>query len=226
MNAQDGAPLCRAVVFDLDGLLVNTEPLYVEVGRRILARRGRSFPQELIDQMMGRPTPVALERMIAYHDLDDSVEDLIRESDAIFPELLDQRLAPMPGAAELLARVQSARIPCGLATGSRRAFVDAVLGRLGWHKAFRFILSAEDVREGKPAPEIYERASQHLGLPPAQTLVLEDSALGTRAAVRAGMVAVAVPGPHSRHHDFAGARFVAASLSDERIGRLLGLPPA
>ena len=216
--------MCRAVVFDLDGLLVNTESLYVEVGRRILARRGRTFPQELIDRMMGRPTPVAIELMIAYHGLSDSVEAIIRESDALFPELLDERLAPMPGAESLLQSLAQHDVPCAMATGSRRHFVDMVLERTGWHGRFRFILSAEDVRRGKPAPEIYETASSRLELPPSNVLVLEDSRQGCEAAVGAGTFAVAVPGSHSRHQTFPDVRFVAPDLGDPRIRQAVGIP--
>ncbi len=217
----DAAGSCRAVVFDLDGLLVNTERLYVEVGRRILARRGCDFPQELIDQMMGRPTPVAIELMIAYHGLDDTVEQIIGESDAIFPALLDAHLEPMPGADELLDYLSEHGIPYGLATGSRGRFVQMVLDRTGWHGRFEFILAAEDVREGKPAPEIYCTATQRLGLPPRQVLVLEDSRQGCAAAVAAGAYTVAVPGEHSRHHTFPGVRFTAWGLGDPRIRTVL-----
>lgn len=213
----------QAVVFDLDGLLFNTEELYEEVGTEVLRRRGRDFTPELIHAMMGRPGHVALSIMIEWHGLDDTVEALVRESEQVFDAILRHRLAPMPGADALLQTLESRGIPRAIATSSTRRFVQTVLGMVGWHHRFNFFLTCEDVVHGKPHPEVYELAASRLGLAPSQVLVLEDSQNGCRAAVAARTVAVAVPSGHSLAHDFSGAALVAESLADERIYRLLGL---
>lgn len=225
MTAQDTRP-CLAVTFDLDGLLFNTEAIYVQVGDTILRRRGARFTQELIDQMMGLPTPLALQRMIDFHRLDATVEQLQAEGDALFPELLDRHLAPMPGAAELLAALEQAEIPRGIATSSRRHIVDLIMERTGWRERFSFLLTAEDIQRGKPAPDVYLRAAELHGVEPSRVLVLEDSTLGSQAAVAAGCYAVAVPGAHSRHQRFPPVRFVADDLWDARIWNAVGLRPA
>jgi HAD superfamily hydrolase (TIGR01509 family) len=217
-----GGPL-RAVVFDMDGLLFNTEELYQLVGSGILQRRGHEFTQALLDAMMGRPSPVALQIMIDRHELSDSVEDLMRETEETFPPILDAHLAPMPGAPELLVALEKAGRPKAIATSSRRLFLDNILSRVGWAERFDFFLTGDDVREGKPHPEIYEAAARRHGLPAEEILVLEDSHNGCRAAVAAGMFTVAVPGDHSRGHDFTGTKFVADSLHDRRIYAALGL---
>ncbi|MGH8247489.1 MAG: HAD family hydrolase [Gammaproteobacteria bacterium] len=213
----------RAVVFDLDGLMLNTEELYVEVGTEILRRRGKLFTQDLIDKMMGRPSAVALGLMIEEHALTDSVEQLLAETDAIFPDILRRRLAPMPGLLELLAALEEHNIPKGIATSSRRVFVDRVLPQLDLHARFEFILTSEDIVHGKPDPEIYLKAAAAHGVEPREMLVFEDSANGCRAAVGAGAVTVAVPGHHSRVHDFSGVTLIADSLEDPRIYGLLGI---
>ena len=119
-----------------------------------------------------------------------------------------------------------AGIVCGYVIGwSRGSWVTlepALLGRVGLLNRLDFVLTAADVTEGKPHPEIYETAALRHGVPTGQLLVFEDSANGCRAAVAAGAVVVAVPGGHSRRHDFSGAHLVADSLADERIYRLLG----
>jgi HAD superfamily hydrolase (TIGR01509 family) len=215
----------RAVVFDLDGLMFNTEELYVDVGTELLARRGCKFTDELLDQMMGRPSRVALQIMIDTHTLRATVEELLAETDEIFPEILRTRLAPMPGLAELLEALEQRRIPKGIATSSRRAFVERVLGQFDYQPRFAPILTSEDITEGKPHPEIYLKSAARLGIDPGEMLVLEDSQNGCRAAVAAGAIAVAVPGAHSRRHDFTGATLVANSLADRRIYERLGISP-
>jgi HAD superfamily hydrolase (TIGR01509 family) len=211
-----------AVVFDLDGLLVNTEELYQHVGSEMLRRRGRTFDADLLDAMMGRPQKVALGVMIEWHGLDDTVETLAAETKVIFESLLDDRLRPMPGAVALVEHLVARGLPRGVATSSGPDFAHDVLGRVGLLDRFGFVLTSADVTQGKPHPEIYETAAGRLGVRPERMLVLEDSAAGCRAAVAAGAVAVALPGGPSRRHDFTGARLVAESLADPRIHALLG----
>ncbi len=211
----------RAVVFDMDGLMFNTEELYQEVGAELLARRGHRWSRELLDAMMGRPGPVSLQIMIDWHGLDATVEQLAAESREIFQRILPERLAPMPGLMELLEAIESLGLPKAVATSSGRDFVRQVLGQFDLEPRFCFLLTAEDVTEGKPHPEIYQKAARRLDVEPREMLVLEDSGHGCRAAVSAGAVAVAVPGPHSQHHDFSGARLVASGLDDPRLRELL-----
>jgi len=213
----------QAVVFDLDGLLFNTEELYQHTGAEMLRRRGHTLTQELLDDMMGRPSAVALQIMIDRHGLDCEVEDLRRETDEIMETLFDTRLAPMPGAAALLDDLEQAGIPRAVATSSRRDFVDAVLGRFGFHRRFAFILCEEDVRHGKPHPEIYELAARKFGATPAEMMVLEDSPNGCRSAVAAGAFVVAAPGPQHRGEPFPGVTLICDSLKDVRIRQALGL---
>jgi len=214
------API-EAVAFDLDGLLVNTEELYQHVGTELLRRRGKPFEPDLLDAMMGRPQPVSLQIMIDWHGLTDTIAALAAETRDIFRGLLDTDLRTMPGAVELLDLLADRGIPRGVATSSGPDFAHDVLGRAGIRERFEFVLTCADVTQGKPHPEIYEAAARRLAVEPARMLVLEDSQAGCRAAVAAGAVAVAVPGGHSRRHDFTGARFVAESLADPRIRALL-----
>ena len=216
-------PRLRAVVFDLDGLLFNTEELYQEVGTELLRRRGKSFEADLLHAMMGRPQPVALQMMIDWHGLTCTVGDLASETEQVFDKILDERLALMPGAAELLAALESAGIRRAIATSSGRNFVSNVLSRFDLEPRFEFILTCEDITHGKPHPEIYLKAAAQFALEPCELLVLEDSQNGCRAAVAAGAWTVAVPAGHSQGHDYGGAALVADTLADRRIYAALGL---
>lgn len=219
---QPSRPL-RAVTFDLDGLMFNSEELYHEVGATILARRGKQITGELLDQMMGRQAHVALRVMIDWHGLDATPAELAAESAEIFVELLPARLQPMPGLLNLLAALEAAGIPKAIGTSSSRAFVDMALGLFNLAPRFNFLITAEDVAHGKPAPDIYLLATERHGVTPAEMMVLEDSQNGCAAAVAAGAYTVAVPHGQSMQHQFPGVRFIATSLADERIYAALAM---
>lgn len=211
----------RAVVFDLDGLMFNTEELYQHVGTEVLRRRGKTFDAELLDLMMGRPPRVSLQIMIDYHKLDATVEQIAREGELVFDEILDTRLETMPGLLPLLDHLEQLDLPKAIATSSGPKFVDNVLGRFDLARRFEFILTCDDIEQGKPHPEIYLLAADRFGIAPTEMLVLEDSQTGCRAAVASGAFAVAVPAGHSHSHCFEGASMVIDTLADPRLYEVL-----
>jgi HAD superfamily hydrolase (TIGR01509 family) len=207
----------------MDGLMFNTEDVYTAVGTLMLRQRGQAFTAELKNAMMGmRPQPT-FEVMIRHCNLSDTWQQLAAESNRLFIGLLPEYLAPMPGLLELLAALERAGIPKAIATSSSRVLVDACLAPFNMQGRFQFILTAEDIVQGKPHPEIYLTAARHFGVPPAEMTVLEDSHNGCLAAVAAGAFTVAVPGEHSREHDFSMASLVVDSLADPRLYRALGI---
>ena len=215
-----------AVVFDMDGLMFNTEDVYTAVGTEILRRRGCEFTVELKNRMMGlRPQPT-FEAMIRYCNLSDTWQELAAESNRLFIDMLDERLASLPGLLELLAALEQAGIPKAIGTSSSRKLVAACLKPFQMEQRFQFILAAEDITHGKPHPEIYLTAARRFGIPPAEMMVLEDSQNGCIAAASAGAYTVAVPGEHSREHDFTSASLVVGSLADRRLYQALGIAPA
>jgi HAD superfamily hydrolase (TIGR01509 family) len=213
----------KAVVFDLDGLLINSEDLYEQAGETVLRRRGKTYDAALREQMMGRPVVDAIRLMIDCHSLPDSVDSLICECKDVLMSLMATSLDTMPGVEQLLDELQAAGIPVAVATSGTREYADGVLTRLNLKHRFRFVLTAEDVERGKPDPSVYLLAAKRLGISPSQMLVLEDSANGCRAAVEAGAYAVAVPNRHTREHKFTGAQYVADTLADPRIRVSLGM---
>jgi pseudouridine 5'-phosphatase len=213
----------RAVVFDLDGLIVNSEDLYELAGETVLRRRGKTYDAALREQMMGRPLADSLRIMIDCHSLGDSVEDLVCECKEVLMAWMATSLAAMPGFYDLLDDLDAANVPVAVATSGVREYAHYVLGRLNVMDRFRFILTAEDIHRGKPDPDVYLLAAERLQLLPAQMLVLEDSANGCQAALVAGAFTVAVPNRHTRAHRFPAVQLVADSLADRRIREALGL---
>jgi HAD superfamily hydrolase (TIGR01509 family) len=213
----------QAVVFDMDGLMFNTEDVYSAVGSEVLRRRGHAFTAELKDAMMGLQPQPAFETMIRHCGLRDTWQQLAAESNHLFKGILKDRLTPMPGLLELLNALEEAGVPKAIATSSCHELVDACLQPMAMHERFQFILAAEDIARGKPHPEIYLTAARRFDVPPAAMTVLEDSQNGCRAAASAGAFTVAVPGQHSRQHDFSMASLVVDSLSDPRLYETLGI---
>src|SRR5580704_5896676 len=204
----------KAVVFDFDGLMFNTEDIFNRSGRELLRRRGKEMTPELLSLMMGRRSDEAFPLMIAALGLTESPTDLRAEERAIFQDLLWKHVAPMPGLFELLSHLDERSVPKGVATSSGLRKFDLV-------ERFDLLLTSEDVVEGKPHPEIYLKAASRLGVEPGEMLVLEDSENGIRSAAAAGAVAVSIPHEHSRYHDFSTATFIAERLDDPKILRLL-----
>jgi HAD superfamily hydrolase (TIGR01509 family) len=207
----------RAVVFDLDGLIANTEDLYEEVGEILLSRRGKIYDRALREQVMGRPAMDALQLMIDCHALAEPLDALMCECKEVLEVLMATTLAAMPGLEMLLSHLQMVRMPIAVATSSTAEYAHYVLDRLGVQNLFQFVLTADHVRYGKPDPEIYLLAARTIGVAPQQMMALEDSANGCRAAVSAGAYTVAVPNRHTRGHLFPGAQFIADTLADPRI---------
>ncbi len=213
----------RAVVFDLDGILANTEDLYEQAGETVLARRGKTYDAELREQIMGRPVVDAIKIMIDCHSLTDSIDDLIQECADMLVQLIASSLAPMPGAVSLINDLHSAGIPIAVATSATAEYADNVLTQLKLKPFFQFILTSADIQRGKPDPEIYLLAASRLGILPTQMMVLEDSANGCRAAVAAGAYTVAVPNRHTKNHNFPNVQFIADTLNDPRIRQAIAL---
>jgi len=210
-------PAIKAVVFDLDGLMFNTEDVFELSGSEVIGRRGHTMTPELRNSMMGRRAEEAFEILIASLQLSESPAELQAETEEIFHNLLDGHLAPMPGLFELLTHIEEAKLPKGVATSSGRAYLEKILTRFELMPRFEVLLTAEDVSQGKPKPEIYLKAAERLNVQPAEMLVLEDSEAGTRAAAAAGAVIVSIPHRHSASQNFDTASHIAESLLDPFI---------
>lgn len=218
-----GIPAVQAVVFDMDGILFDTETLYFDAGQELYRRRGREFTVAAARRIMGVPGLEAMAILQKEEGFSEPASALFEESQAIFERLLADRLTLMPGVIELLERLETRAIPKAVATSTARALTHQMLGRFSLVERFRFILAREDVGQGKPNPEIYLAAANRLRLPPERVLVIEDSPNGLRAASAAGCVAVAIPHELTRSFDFSAALLVADHLLDPRLLALVGL---
>jgi HAD superfamily hydrolase (TIGR01509 family) len=205
------APLARQVVFDLDGLMVDSEPMHELANDRYFARLGTTLDESLREEMMGRRVRDLAEATAGR--LGRSPDDVFAEREAVFWELLEQSgVKPMPGLDQAIAMLRGAGLPLAVATSGTRLYVDHVLDRLGIREAFAVVVSGEEVTAGKPDPEIYLRAAALLGADPADCVALEDTFHGVTAARAAGMHAIAIPNALTAAMDFSAADAVLPDL--------------
>jgi HAD superfamily hydrolase (TIGR01509 family) len=212
-------PAAKQVVFDLDGVMVDSEPVHERANAEYLRRFGVGPDQELLDDMMGRRVRELTDALAARLGLDP--ERAFADREAIFWRLLDQGLEPMPGLHAAVERLAGAGLPMAVASSGTRAYVEHVLERLRLRAAFAAVVSGEDVRHGKPDPEIYLLAAERLRADPGDCVAIEDTTHGIAAARGAGMRAVAVTHPMNATLDLSAADAVVADL-DAAASWILG----
>jgi HAD superfamily hydrolase (TIGR01509 family) len=206
---------CRAVIFDLDGVIWDGEPLYHEAFNVVLKPYGHAIaitdPEYV--QIIGKSVEAAWDWMRSRFALTESPAVFYRAYNAAVLGLMNHPIEPLPGVRELLSELRRRAIPVGLASASLRQWVDATLVGLGLQDAFDATVSASEVRRSKPAPDIYLAASDRLGVPPQDCLAVEDTASGIAAAKAAGMLAVQIRAASTAMPPLPEADFVAEDYS-------------
>ncbi len=186
----------EAVVFDMDGVLVDTEHLWDEVREELTEEWGGRYTPEAQEAMMGMSSPEwsrYLHEVVGLREPPEVInEEVVRRMLARY----ETDLPVVPGAVEAVQRLASAGLRLALASSSNRELIDAVLRRLELASYFEVTVSSEEVARGKPAPDVYLEVARRLGVAPARCAAVEDSASGIRAAHAAGMHVIAYPNRH------------------------------
>lgn len=207
----------RVAVFDMDGLLINTEHLYDDAIGELLDQRGHVFTRDCKLAMMGRPAPAALAILVNTYDLEETHEALIHEIEERLMARMEAGLRTLPGAETLLDFLEERKVPMSVATSSRRRFAEHALGRVGLLERFRFLVCGDEIARGKPAPDIYLESARRHAVAPTAMIVFEDSVTGTTAALASGAFTVTVPGEHSRDATFPEVPLRVDRLDDPRV---------
>jgi HAD superfamily hydrolase (TIGR01509 family) len=181
-----------AVVFDLDGVLIESEQVWAEVRERLVRERGGRWPPDAVRRMMGMSSPEWSRYLAVDLGVPMAPEAIAAEVVARVAARYQAALPLLPGAVEAVRRM-AARWPLGLASSANRPLIDLVLEAAGLRDAFAATVSSEEVDRGKPSPDVYLEAAARLGVEPGRCAAVEDSANGIRAALAAGMLVVAVP---------------------------------
>jgi HAD superfamily hydrolase (TIGR01509 family) len=184
--------MANAVIFDLDGLLLESEQVWNASKRRLTEERGGRWRSEAEHEMLGMSSLEWSRYM--HEELDVPLEppEISREVVGLMIESYERELPLLPGAEEAVRRIAEPW-PLGLASSSNREIIDTVLRRTGWSELFAVTVSSEEVERGKPAPDVYLEAARGLRAPAERCVAVEDSNAGIRAALAAGMGVVAIP---------------------------------
>lgn len=184
----------KAVVFDMDGVLIDSEPVWERVRRKFVADRGGQWPDDAQDRMMGMSTAEWSAYLSADFGLRLPAPRVAELVIAAMAAEYQAHLPLLPGAVDAV-RELSARYPLAVASSAPRSLIEAVLDASGLRPAFAAAVSSEEVDRGKPAPDVYLEATARLGVPASACAAVEDSSNGLRSAAAAGLAVIAVPRP-------------------------------
>jgi HAD superfamily hydrolase (TIGR01509 family) len=187
--------MIEAVVFDLDGVIVDSEQVWDEVRERLAHERGGAWHDGAQADMMGMSSPEWSRYMHERIGLPESPEEINDEVVGLMLERYRESLPLIDGAVDAVRRLAAA-FTLGVASSSNRPLIEVVLERAGIAELFAAIVSSEEVARGKPAPDVYLEAARRLGVEPARCAAVEDSSNGIRSAHAAGMHVLAVPNAH------------------------------
>jgi pseudouridine-5'-monophosphatase len=203
------------VIFDLDGVLLDTEPLYTEATQRIVAPFGKVFDWSTKRHMMGRDALYSARHLVSTLELPISPEEYLRQKDPLLLELFPDA-KQIPGAPELVRSIKTKGLPCAVATSSIRAHFELKIQKHDWFSLFDALVYGDHpgVRAAKPAPDIFLVAADALGAEPENCLVFEDSLAGVSAAATAGMRVIAIPDPHLDAAEYCQAHRVIRSYAE------------
>ncbi len=210
------SPNISCLIYDMDGLLLDTEGIYTEVTQQIVGEYGKVFDWSVKEKIIGRRSIQAAEIIVESLDLPISPQDYLDSRKDVLLEKFKDTEA-LPGAKEMTTHFFKLGIPQALATSSSSPMFEAKFEKhKKWFSQFAQIVRGDDpeLKEGKPAPDIFLLAAKRLGVDPAECLVFEDAPTGTEAALAAGMSVVVVPDPNMDHCHYKNASQIISSLKD------------
>ncbi|MSQ25019.1 MAG: HAD family phosphatase [Dehalococcoidia bacterium] len=204
----------QAVIFDMDGVITDSEPFYAEAVNVVLAERGLALTEENHRAIMGSSIDYTWQWVMDHFHLPGKISQWKAPYDRAVVDILSRKVERAPGLMELLDAITQRKLKIGLATSSQLNWAETVLARLKVRDRFLTIATAEMVAEAKPAPDLYLFAARQLGVAPAACIAIEDSPRGIGSAKNAGITTVAVRTPSTEGMDISAADYIIDSLGE------------
>jgi HAD superfamily hydrolase (TIGR01509 family) len=206
----------KALIFDMDGLMIDSERLYLDVEKEMARSFGKEFKLDTWGKLMGRKPIEGMRVFVEDLGLPISAEEALAMRNVEMRKKYRDEAEAMPGLFQIVNAFNGI-LKLAVCTGAQKEFLEIVVYRLGIRDKFAVLQASDEIRNGKPDPEIYLACSLKLGAKPGECVVLEDSSNGVLAANRAGCYTIAVPSEHSKNQDFRCADYVAADLFDAEM---------
>lgn len=224
MKAKGQRPF--AAIFDWDGVIIDSGQLHAQSWRLLAAELGKSVAADSFIRGFGMKSGRIIAEIHRWATDPAEIARLERRKEELYREIVARsEMTPLPGVVEWLERLNRAGVPCAVASSTHRLNIDAVLDRIGLRHDFREIISAEDVEQGKPNPEVFEKAAERLGIAPARCVVFEDAHVGIEAGHAAGMKVVAVATTHAIEQ-LSAADLVVRRLDELTVEQVAALLPS
>lgn len=210
----------EAFIFDMDGVIIDTEPIHDEIVRGILAKDNIFITDKEFTKYMGMASTAVFELFIKKHNLPYTKEEMAKEHMSDLKKyIVDHHMRPIEGILPLLEKLKQYNAPMAIASSSPKDTIEFVADTFGITDYFKFFVSGEDLPHSKPAPDIYLKTAENLGIDPSKCIVLEDSRNGTVAAKEAGMYCIAFDNPNSGLQDLSRADIIVKSISDINVAQ-------
>lgn len=214
----------KACIFDMDGVIIDSEPMHFEIDLIMTRQLGLNFTHDDLEKYVGMTNPAMWKHIKELHKLEPSVDELIRIQMDMKLSILNERdEKPIEGIVSLLQALKRAGYPIGLASSSPILFIQAVLEKLELQPYFSVIVSGEEVAQGKPAPDVFLKAAQLLQVEAEHCAVIEDSRNGVAAAKAAGMACIGFLNPNSGQQDLTRADLIVDSITQITVSKLKNL---
>lgn len=206
--------MIKAVIFDMDGVIINSEPLWEKTERILLGRRDIEYNPTYRDKIVGLNQNDSASLLKNTFKLPESIQALIDERIGILISIYEKELELIPGVLRLATELKETGFLLALASSSPYRVVDFVVDRFSLNELFQVVVSGDMIELGKPNPDIYQCAAKRLGVNPHECVAIEDSINGVKSAKGAGLVCIAIPDKRLTQKDFQIADLVVESLNN------------
>jgi len=218
--------MIKGVVFDLDGVLIDSPRIYFLTMKDFISKKGADVSDEEIHNLIAFSLKDEFHILREKYNINADFEEFVEETLLRSRDIMESELQLTEGVTDLISELKRKNYLIGLASNNNGSTIFYVLKKFGIEKSFDAIVTAEEVKNGKPSPDVYEVAAKKLGLMPEECIGIEDSVIGMQAVKNAGMKCVVVPNEFTRKNQFSSADLILKSLKELNHSKIMSLDGA